>query len=303
VLGFGSLVKVSKKALSADFNGEASFSQVIGCDPETIKTTIKCVVLDYDGTISPLNVPRDRSRVPEKTRVVLQRIARLIPIAIITTKDLSFVTPRTSFAYAWSTVSGLETKIGAKIRLKRGLSHGFEQIALALEYANLHLNSSRVEIEEKRESFGRTLAFCVDWRRANKAATTIRDVEHVETYCRQLGLNVVRYHHQPLFDVYPVRVDKGSALAELLRAMKVKEGVLYMGDSEADDPAFDRSNASIGVIHEENYMKRFTCDFYVKFQDVSAFLLRLLENNLVFESNFPMIEINVEKMKQKCRRE
>jgi hydroxymethylpyrimidine pyrophosphatase-like HAD family hydrolase len=113
----------------------------------------------------------------------------------------------------------------------------------------------------------------------------------------------VRYPHQPLFDVYPVHVDKGSALAELLRAMKVKDGVLYMGDSEADDPAFDRSDVSIGVIHEENYMKRFTCDFYVRFQDVSAFLLRLLENNLVFESNFPVIEINVGKMKQKCRRE
>lgn len=303
MLGFGSLVKVSKRALSADFHGEVSFSQVIGRDPEIVQTTIECLVLDYDGTISPLNVPRAQSKVPERTRMVLQRIARLIPVAIVTTKDLSFVTPRTSFAYAWSTVSGLETKIGVKIRPKRGLSHGFEHIALALEYANSHLNSSGVEIEEKREAFGRTVAFCVDWRRAKNDATTIREVENVETYCRQLGLNVVRYQHQPFLDVYPVRVDKGSALAELLRAMKVKDGVLYMGDSEADDPAFERSNVSIGVIHEENYMKTFTCDFYVKFQDVSVFLLRLLENNLVFESNFPMIEINVEKMKQKCRKE
>ena len=294
---------VSKEASSVNFRHELSPCQIIRRNSGKVRTTIKCLVLDYDGTISPLNVERARSRVPRKTRAVLQRIGRLIPIAIVTTKDLSFVTTRTSFAQAWSAMNGLEARIGGRIRRKKGLLHGFKRVSLALKYARSQLTENGTEIEEKQDTLRRTVAFCVDWRRAENVAAATKEADNVATHCRQLGLRVARYETQPFFDVYPMLVDKGTALADLLEEMGIANDVLYMGDSEADNPAFERSTTSIGVIHEETSSKRLTCDFYVKFENVSVFLRHLLENNLVFEPNFPMIEINVEKMRKKCTKE
>ena len=296
-------MQISKEASFIDFCDELSPCQIIRRNGEKVRTTIKCLVLDYDGTISPLNVERARSRVPRKTRAVLQRIGRLIPIAIVTTKDLSFVTARTSFAQAWSAMSGLEAKIGGRIRRKKGLLHGFKRVSLALKYARSHLTENGTEIEEKQDSLRRTAAFCVDWRRAKNVVAATKETDRIATHCRQLRLEVVKYETQPFFDVYPMLVDKGTALADLLKEMRVTNGVLYMGDSEADNPAFERSNVSVGVIHGETFLRRLTCDFYVKFENVSVFLRYLLENNLVFEPDFPMIGINVEKMRKKCTKE
>jgi len=298
-----SLMPISREASFMNFRHEPAPCQVIRRNCEKVRTTIKCLVLDYDGTISPLNVVRARSRVSRRTCAVLQRIARLIPIAIVTTKDLSFVTTRTSFAQAWSAVNGLEARIGDRIRRKKGLSHGFKRVSLALKYARSQLTESGTEIEEKQDTLRRTVAFCVDWRRAKNIAPATKEADKIAAHCKHLGLKVVRYETQPFFDVYPMLVDKGAALAELLKEMGVANGVLYMGDSEADNSAFERSNISVGVIHEETFLRRLTCDFYVKFENVSVFLLHLLENNLVFEPNFPMIEINVERMRKKCTKE
>lgn len=277
--------------------------QIIRCNNEKVRTTIKCLVLDYDGTISPLNVERASSRVQRETCAMLRRIGRLIPIAIVTTKDLSFVTTRTSFAQAWSGMNGLEAKIGGRIRRKKGLLHGFKRVSLALKYARSHLTENGTEIEEKQDTLRRTVAFCVDWRRAKNVVAATKEADNIAAHCSQLRLNVARYEAQPFFDVYPMLVDKGAALADLLKEMGVANDVLYMGDSEADNPAFERSDISIGVIHEGTSLRRLACDFCVKFENVSVFLRSLLENNLVFEPNFPMIEINVEKVRKKCTKE
>src|SRR3990170_4117881 len=77
---------------------------------------VKSLFLDYDGTISPLNASRSHSQVPAKTRTVLQRISKFIPIIIVSTKDLSFLLPRTPFAHAWGGIAGIEKKIGNTIK-------------------------------------------------------------------------------------------------------------------------------------------------------------------------------------------
>jgi hydroxymethylpyrimidine pyrophosphatase-like HAD family hydrolase len=200
-------------------------------------------------------------------------------------------------------MNGLEAKIGGRIRRKKGLLHGFKRVSLALKYARSHLTENGTEIEEKQDALRRTAAFCVDWRRAKNVVVAKKEADNIAVYCSQLRLNVTRYETQPFFDVYPMLVDKGTALADLLKEMGVANDVLYMGDSEADNPAFERSNISIGVIHDETFSKRLTCDFYVKFENVPFFLRHLLENKLVFEPNFPMVEINVEKVKERCTKE
>jgi trehalose-phosphatase len=302
-IGLGSFVKVTKQVPFLDFHDDPRVRQASSSNNVTARLPVKLLVLDYDGTISSLNVARTRSRVPKKTRVVLQRIGRSIPIAIVTTKDLSFVMPRTLFAHAWSGVSGLEAKIDGKILRKKGYVRRLRRVSLALEYARSRLTGYGIEIEEKRDMNSRTIAFCVDWRRARDTEKAMNEANKVAVYCEELGLKVVGFGRQPFFDVYPLPVDKGGALEEMLRELKSKNGVLYMGDSEADNPAFERSDVSVGVVHKESCPEKVACDYLVKFEDVSSFLGRLLANHFLFDSGFPMIRRNFEKVRRQCTRE
>ena len=76
-----------------------------------IEAQVKALFLDYDGTISPLNVSRTESRDLPENLAILRQISSIIPVAIITTKDLAFVVERTPFAHAWAGLGGLEIKV------------------------------------------------------------------------------------------------------------------------------------------------------------------------------------------------
>jgi hypothetical protein len=255
--------------------------------------SVKCLSSDYDGTISPVNVSRVESRVPLDTRVMLGQIGRFLPISIFTMKDLSFIMPRTPFAHAWSAIGGLEMRIGKRVLKRECLEHRLRSISLAIDYAKSHITSAGVEIEEKQDSEGRRVAFCVDWRQTKGSKTAKREAERVATYCKASKLIVIRYEPQPFYDVYPVAPDKGRALQDMLNELAVKNvGVLYMGDSEIDNPAFEASSVSVGVIHDETSVDALECDYLMKFEFVPDFLNSLLANNLLFSSDFPMIEIN-----------
>ena len=259
------------------------------------KMSIKCLSSDYDGTISPLNVSRSESHVPLETRTMLRQIGRLMPISIITMKDLPFVMPRTPFAHAWSAIGGLEVQVGKRVFKRECLEPLLPSISLAIDYARKHITALGVEIEEKQDSEGHTVAFCADWRRTKDSSEVKLEVERVGKYCEGLGLRLLRYQNQPFYDVYPVAPDKGRALQETLNELAVKSGVLYLGDSEMDNSAFRASDISLGVIHEDTPLKALDCDYLLKFEHVPRFLKTLIANNLQFSSDFSMIEINPHK--------
>lgn len=263
------------------------------------KMIVKCLSSDYDGTISPIKSSRIESRVPLETRVMLRQIGRFLPISVITMKDLSFIMPRTPFAHAWSAMGGLEMRIGKRVMKRECLEHWLPNISLAIDYARSHITCPGVDIEEKQDSEGHTLAFCVDWRWARDSKIARQETESVATFCKALRLRVISYETQPFYDVYPVAPNKGRALQEMLSELAVKSGVLYLGDSEIDNSAFKASAVGVGVIHDETPLETLECDYLVKFDHVPDFLRTLLANNLLFSSDFPMIEINPSPMK-KC---
>ncbi len=253
---------------------------------------MKCLSSDYDGTISPLNASRVESRVPLQTRVMLRQIGRFLPISIITMKDLPFIMPRTPFAQAWSAIGGLEMRIGKKVLKRESLEYMVASISLAIDYAKSHISSAGVEIEEKQDSEGHTVAFCIDWRRAKDPKAARQEAERALTYYKALELKLIRYETQPFYDVYPVAPDKGWALQEMINELGVKNGVLYLGDSNTDNSAFKASSVSVGVVHDETPLRTLECDYLVKFESVPDFLYALVANDFLFTPDFPMIEIN-----------
>jgi trehalose-6-phosphatase len=259
-------------------------------------TSVKCLSMDYDGTISPLDISRSESRVPLETRVMLQQIGKLLPISIITMKDLPFVVPRTPFAHGWSAIGGLETKIGKRVLKVGQLESILPSVSRALDYAKSHISVQGIEVEEKQDLEGKTIAFCVDWRQARDLRQAKRELERIADYCRTLRLRVLTYKNQPYLDVYPVIPDKGKGLQEILGELSVKEGVMYLGDSEVDNPAFRVSSVSVGVIQGEKPPKTLDCEYFVKFGHVSDFLKTLIERNFQFSSDFPMVMRNINRL-------
>jgi len=267
------------------------------CDrvsPYTVR--VKSLFLDYDGTISPLKASRSHSKVPTETRIMLQRISRHIPIIIVSTKDLSFLLPRTPFARAWCGIAGIETKIGNTIKEHAIPITALERIALGLQYAKSNATNSDLFVEEKRDSSGRTVAFCLDWRQASEMQVVRAKADMIAGYCEKLDLKVSRYPGRPFYDVYPVRVDKGVAVREIREELKLEDGALYMGDSEVDNLAFSACDISLGVKHDDGSEQNLACDYSVEYGQVADFLAMLLENDLFFSSSFPMITKSPRKM-------
>jgi len=256
------------------------------------RISVNCLSSDYDGTISPIDISRIESRVPLQTRVALRQISNLLPISIITMKDLPFIMPRTPFAQAWSAIGGLEMRINRRVLKKENLEDRLTNIALALNYAKSHLSSPGAEIEEKQDSEGHTVAFCVDWRRAEDPKKVKQEADRVANFCKALKLKLITYGTQPFYDVYPFIPDKGWALQEITNELGVKNGILYMGDSKTDNPAFRAASVSLGVMHDETLLSTLESEYLVKFEDVPYFLHALLLNDLLFNPDFPMIKIN-----------
>jgi trehalose-6-phosphatase len=98
------------------------------------------------------------------------------------------------------------------------------------------------------------------------------------------------YATHPFIDVYAVKCDKGMAfdsIASEISYVKGKEHkiIMYLGDSENDNAAFRRADVSIGVLSDDRLNPKLDCEYTVSFDNLSIFLKKLLDNDLVFSDN------------------
>ena len=99
------------------------------------------------------------------------------------------------------------------------------------------------------------------------------------------------YATHPFIDVYAVKGDKGMAydnIASEISYVKGKEHkiiIMYLGDSENDNPAFRRADVSIGVLSDDRLKPKLDCEYAVSFDNLSIFLKKLLDNDLVFSDD------------------
>jgi hydroxymethylpyrimidine pyrophosphatase-like HAD family hydrolase len=283
--------------------------------------SVEALLLDYDGTISPLHVSRAESQVPSQIQVALKRISQRIPVVVVTSKAPDFVIPRTPFATAWSTINGLETRIGESVFNTSISKLQLEMVSAALKYAKARLAAVDVDIEEKRLSSQQVVGFCVDWRRSTDLAKAKRAADRVARRLRALQLYVCGFEDDPFYDVYCAPAHKGRAVEAIRERLGLKSGVAFMGDSEMDNPAFLLSDLSLGVLHEDSQPRPFAdcyarfedlayslqsnlsphishkasrprlcCDYWLRFEDVADFLEELWEKGLVFNSGFSSLK-------------
>ena len=64
-----------------------------------------------------------------------------------------------------------------------------------------------------------------------------------------------------------------------------KEKIMYLGDSDNDNPAFTKTDVSIGVRSDDRLNPKLSCTKILKFEMLSTFLKRLMENNFLFSDD------------------
>ena len=97
-------------------------------------------------------------------------------------------------------------------------------------------------------------------------------------------LFVQTYSDHPFIDIYSMQLDKGQAIdaiSHLLNLSK-EQKVLYLGDSENDNPAFRKADLSIGIRSDERVKTKLDSDYLIQFNELTPFLQKLYAEDFVF---------------------
>ena len=242
---------------------------------------VRALLCDYDGTLAPLGVPKARSRIPASLANTLTRIHKSIPVAIVTAKDYSFIRSRTPFADAWSCVYGIETIVKDGGRMVKGPLRDLSAAVRVVKTMPI-----RPCIEYKRTSEGDVCGFGVEWDKEEAPGDGV--IAANISRIRALGLQVVYDSLYPMFDVIASPSDKGVAVHDLQRMLRTRKGLVFVGDSHADDPAFQVADVGIGVLGAQRH-PILDCDYFIRNERLEGFLSALLENGLDFSESLPYI--------------
>lgn len=237
---------------------------------------IAALFTDYDGTLAPADVRRADSAVPGPLLSVLSQISARIPVAIVTSKDLDFVKPRTPFAWAWATVLGLEVRLRDGSGYRARVSENFRRVLGRIRKTL----SPEVIVEEKRGTDGSLLGVSLDW--ASTSEPPLAELKVAEALFRAEGFQVNKYSGERYMDVYAAPSDKGSAARALVDLLGVKGPVMYLGDTEADNEAFRECEVAVCVDHHQR-TDHLDCDLAIRYQELPGLLSALLTGDLEFE--------------------
>jgi hydroxymethylpyrimidine pyrophosphatase-like HAD family hydrolase len=104
------------------------------------------------------------------------------------------------------------------------------------------------------------------------------------------------YSSHPFLDVYGVECDKGIAFDNVLSQLEEKEerrkNVMYLGDSENDNPAFRKSEISIGIHSDIRLNPMLDCKYMINFNRLPLFLSGLIDNDFVFSEDLLPVHVD-----------
>lgn len=111
--------------------------------------------------------------------------------------------------------------------------------------------------------------------------------EKLDYYTSQLFIQ--EYSTHPFVDVYIAKVSKGEAFeiaaSKSSQISDIRGQIIYLGDSENDNPAFRNSDISIGINSDDRLSPRLDCTYNIKFENLPTLLTRLVDNNFIFSES------------------
>ncbi len=245
---------------------------------------VAALMVDYDGTIAPVGVPRNKSRIFGSVQRELKRIAGLVPVCIVTAKDFAFIHPRSRFASGWACVSGLDVRTAGGRQVTRKRLNSLDptlKVAKACE-----LLGSYTEL--KRGPSGELLAVAIDWTGVPSLGPSV--VRKLRPIART-GVAVVHDRNDTFADVYAAPPDKGAATKLLKNLLGVQGDVMFIGDSALDNSAFQRARISVGVAHGQP-TEGLRCAYVVEQARLAEFLRSLGDRGMDFAPSIAGVRRN-----------
>ena len=252
---------------------------------------VAAIFSDYDGTLCPLELRREDAFLSPRLRRLLVKASKRIPLGIVTTKDLDFIKERIPFVRGISATCGLEMQVDDRIILDERTRQPNKNLENAYRECVSKILQVRenIVIERKVSDDGHLLAFCLDWRLARNWEEAHRQAVPLLAFCREQALYVVESEISPFANVYPMQIDKGTAFLKLKTEMAVTGPVMFWGDSEADNPAFQLAEISVGIKHTR-IMPALQCKYRLEFVELETFLSSLIDADFDFQED--MLERN-----------
>lgn len=245
---------------------------------------IEAIFSDYDGTLCALELRREDAYISPRLRRVLTKACKRIKLGIVTTKDLSFIKDRVPFAHGYAASSGLELQVGDKMMVDERVVQPDKKIEKTYQEAlkRILLIKDEIMVERKETEDGDLIAFCIDWRLSRNWEEAHRKAGPMLSLCKEQGLYVAESEISPFANVFPFKVDKGEAFDKLRKEMSLTGPIMYLGDSEADDPAFRVADVSVGIKHSRK-MPELGCKYRLEFFELENFLSDLNAKDFNFE--------------------
>jgi hydroxymethylpyrimidine pyrophosphatase-like HAD family hydrolase len=295
------------------------------------RTRVNALLSDYDGTLCPTASVRADSNVgggtiPQELEQLLFCISKRIPICIISSKDFVFLHKRTRFADILSYVLGIESVIhnphpsGNNENNNDCLRH---QHLIASSHSLMdnskllhnvikilqNQNYQDIMIEEKYTSDREILiGLTIDYRHLENWQFFKENKEPMlrEMIERCINTNLATnlpskdrpflqtYSTHPFLDMYGVECNKGLAFDSVLSQLKQEEitNVIYLGDSENDNPAFRKSDISIGICSDARINPMLDCKYMLDLNQLSFFLRGLMDNDFIFSEDLLPIQVD-----------
>ncbi|HWD85003.1 MAG TPA: trehalose-phosphatase [Solirubrobacteraceae bacterium] len=210
------------------------------------------VLLDIDGTLSPIVEIASDARVPEATRQVLIAVARRYGLVACVTgrraADARAMVSIGSITYIGSHGAELLKSGWTESVLDPTVREWADRITEFRRQADTTgLRRSRVRIEDK----GPIVAF--HWRGAPDEETARAAVDALAAQAEATGLEV-HWGRKVMEARPPVRIDKGAGVANLLKDAEVKNAV-FLGDDVTDLDAF----AALRRLREQGALEHAVC--------------------------------------------
>ncbi len=226
------------------------------------------IFFDFDGTLSPLNVPRDKAGIRSELADVLKNLSSKYVLAVASSKDCHFLLSKAPMFHCYVCVNGLEilTKDYLLCDVSLTKKHLIEAMIGVKKLAE-RLPGSYVE--EKRSLTRLLLGISIDWSDYGRIP---EGLEEVLQAARNVGLEVMEYRLNPFVDIYISKKDKGEAVSTL-RKLLCLDKVVYVGDGENDIPAFEVSDTSVLIRHSYNRNLKVEVDYEVPYEELPKWLI------------------------------